>query len=1354
MSNQAIGLAELTQLTLSKIHALQAPHTAAQIRRKADQWLTDFIQNDRAWNVADALLSRQKNNSTNNSSASTSLSSNYYAAQVLHIKIQQDFSTLGDAEATLQSLLNTLINYIEYFHDCHPSQSIVRTRLCMALAALLVQLGPKGQQVCGEILTSWAQKGPSYMKTLLTLLVELPDQAMSQRLRCSHANRRGFLGMLSGISINVHTCILQQYEQTKQRIIELVQANNNTGGSLTPGNFAAGNNNDATLSLSFQCFAQWCSLPQTRLPPSDLASHDRLFHIPFEAALSCHPVDNPKIFGRAADTLIELFVQYSNPHTDDMLVITKIIPEMGRLYQQFLNICKRAQQLRQIEKQQGSGIDAASNNGSVGNHHHQGEKTMFGGPKRDITNESDGYNLDTYASGLWRIMLALGNSWIPMIVSDLDMKDMRVQILAMMVSISEYQGVTSPAFSAKDSFDFWGRLAYEFGQLEEWSRERNHHTNNPGGGNQQNEGGSISDTALVSQLRDVFTPIVGRLFNACVTHIRDTAKSPDHLWCLDEDCGALRYEACETILDCTTLANADLCMQAANQYLHEQATQWNQANAKAANSSIVQSERSTIVSMVASSDTGLQSAWEGIETGLALFEALSRTIRASESSITPHIFQLLLTPDFRNLQPLPVRLTAINFVGRMAFWLDMNPKPFFQDLFIWVIEGLTLLQRHRGLQTYLNKACLQNNTTVDKLSPELYEEGIRTYLAQFKMMDDKGGGGDMIGRRTGGGSSQKNPPRFPTPSGSSDEDENEFMLMKKIGEASATALGEMCHQCYSHIDLNFLFRLCNLLVTDVYVKCIIGRDNQCAILDGIGRVIGALQSEQQVREALQNLSGPLLYDLDHQLNIIQQEGFIPENREKRVVTLIDMLTSVMRIKVRALTPTSNGSTSGQHGSNIIHGSSHKGFIGGSDNTTIGGRGFSSSSSSPSVLGSSASSEATQAHPTVDLLKKMWPNLNRIKVLFHNKEFVIEKVTRLYKHALRNAKCAAYPIVSEMLHVIVDGFRSTLFSSWLYLASVAVEVFSQEGASRNHTLESLARMNHELGHITFVLLTKKGEIVECPDIVEDYFRLQGRYVNHTPELLFTFSDSTSFTSESIHSQSIPSLDVLANAVLTRNLRLVSAAIPLEHKAANVASLGFLIHLCQTSTPRKSVMNKLLNKSGLQGESLTDNDISALKFRDILLQIMKLPSSKSTQQQPRTLGWELVANLLLAIANDLPIQRVDEEGPNLSNTLFYLCCIDPALFGNHISSFLSTCIQYVSEPERMQAFHELGDVIETVYDLSPIKQTNVNSQHQRNSASSSPNRAVSHRKGLERFTTILANFAVICRRSLRRVQLPQG
>jgi len=153
-----------------------------KVKEGASKWLNQLQQSVYAWTISDQLLQRNVDTETC-----------YFAAQTMRTKIQYSFQELPpESHASLRSSLLTNLTKLT------GSSQVIVTQLCLAMADLIL-LMPEWNTALQELMTALGPPQP-HTRTLLEVLLLLPEEVDSRHLRLGANRRQQVKDMLSGSS--------------------------------------------------------------------------------------------------------------------------------------------------------------------------------------------------------------------------------------------------------------------------------------------------------------------------------------------------------------------------------------------------------------------------------------------------------------------------------------------------------------------------------------------------------------------------------------------------------------------------------------------------------------------------------------------------------------------------------------------------------------------------------------------------------------------------------------------------------------------------------------------------------------------------------------------------------------------------------------------------------------------------------------------------------------------------------------------------------------------------------------------------------------------------------------------------
>ena len=144
-------------------------------------------------------------------------------------------------------------------------------------------------------------------------------------------------------------------------------------------------------------------------------------------------------------------------------------------------------------------------------------------------------------------------------------------------------------------------------------------------------------------------------------------------------------------------------------------------------------------------------------------------------------------------------------------------------------------------------------------------------------------------------------------------------------------------------------------------------------------------------------------------------------------------------------------------------------------------------------GTSTGININTEHPVLLLMRSVWHLFEEIIVKFYENQQVMEKLCRVYKHSVRNAKNSFFPLLEKLLEQMVDVFSKCPISSFLYTCSICVGEFGSPSMPYN-TFEVRLRVFQTYRALNECMcrhLTTIESFANNPCLVEDYFNLSNR-----------------------------------------------------------------------------------------------------------------------------------------------------------------------------------------------------------------------------------------------------------------------
>ena len=141
------------------------------------------------------------------------------------------------------------------------------------------------------------------------------------------------------------------------------------------------------------------------------------------------------------------------------------------------------------------------------------------------------------------------------------------------------------------------------------------------------------------------------------------------------------------------------------------------------------------------------------------------------------------------------------------------------------------------------------------------------------------------------------------------------------------------------------------------------------------------------------------------------------------------------------------------------------------------------------------------HPAIMLMNEVWQIFEQLILRFNTNGRIMEKVARVYKHAIRNAGPFFLPLLDKLLVQIVEVVSKCPISSFIYTCSICVSEFgdkSKDPAVRSRLMAAYGEMTKSM----CLHLTNAEAFINSPTLVEDYFNLSNRLARKAPDLFLS------------------------------------------------------------------------------------------------------------------------------------------------------------------------------------------------------------------------------------------------------------
>ena len=134
-----------------------------------------------------------------------------------------------------------------------------------------------------------------------------------------------------------------------------------------------------------------------------------------------------------------------------------------------------------------------------------------------------------------------------------------------------------------------------------------------------------------------------------------------------------------------------------------------------------------------------------------------------------------------------------------------------------------------------------------------------------------------------------------------------------------------------------------------------------------------------------------------------------------------------------------------------------------------------------------------AHPCKSVVEGIWPVLSRSLHLYQDDVRVTERTCRTVRFAIRCIGIQSSSLLEPLVTQLVGLYEAKGHSCYLYLGSILVD----EYASEQGCIPGLLAMLQAFISPTYRLLAPKGSLKEHPDTVDDFFRLNARFLQRAP-----------------------------------------------------------------------------------------------------------------------------------------------------------------------------------------------------------------------------------------------------------------
>ena len=216
----------------------------------------------------------------------------------------------------------------------------------------------------------------------------------------------------------------------------------------------------------------------------------------------------------------------------------------------------------------------------------------------------------------------------------------------------------------------------------------------------------------------------------------------------------------------------------------------------------------------------------------------------------------------------------------------------------------------------------------------------------------------------------------------------------------------------------------------------------------------------------------------------------------------------------------------------------------------------------------ASSRAP-AHPCRQTIESLWPVLSRCLHLYRNDVRITERTCRTIRFAIRCIGVQSSNLLLPLVTQMVELYQEKSHSCYLYLGSILVDEYAGESGC----IPGLLNMLQAFITPTYTILSVTGGLVAHPDTVDDFFRLNARFLQRAP------------------------VPYLQTEFIKSILECALLSATLEHRDANASVMKFffdLLHAGRTKEDKEDfdTRSKLIKTLHTEyGEKLVDSLVKA-------------------------------------------------------------------------------------------------------------------------------------------------------------------
>ncbi len=215
------------------------------------------------------------------------------------------------------------------------------------------------------------------------------------------------------------------------------------------------------------------------------------------------------------------------------------------------------------------------------------------------------------------------------------------------------------------------------------------------------------------------------------------------------------------------------------------------------------------------------------------------------------------------------------------------------------------------------------------------------------------------------------------------------------------------------------------------------------------------------------------------------------------------------------------------------------------------------------------------HPCLPVLEEMWPVLSTTLETYPENSRVMERCCRTVRFAVRCIRTQAAPLLEPVVKQIVAIYAIMPHSCFLYLGSIFVDEFSYLPGC----VSGLLAMLESFVPPTFALLQAENGLNHHPDTVDDFFRLNARFIQRCP------------------------LAYLQTNLVSPIVECALLSVYLEHRDANASVLKYLfdvLHAGRSKEEREDFAARQAIAAQIRlkyGEKLVDSLVKAFSVHQL-------------------------------------------------------------------------------------------------------------------------------------------------------------